>query len=210
MIYSEHNEQLIIENFFQGRIGKFLDIGAFDGLNFSNTLRLLERGWQGILVEPSPVNFINLENNLKDKEIPSNQYQLINAAIVPNYFKKSTVFFEGLHDKNFGSAVSSFNREHIEYFLELSNINEITPIHVNIEHATDFFNQLGYGFNFITIDVEGLSYELLLSINWNKFKSLELICIEPDSTPQAYIEVMSHYNFIVHAVTESNYFFKKI
>ena len=41
MIYSEHNEQLIIEEFFQGRLGNFLDIGAFDGVNFSNTLHIV-------------------------------------------------------------------------------------------------------------------------------------------------------------------------
>lgn len=209
MIYSEHNEQLIIEEFFQGKIGKFLDIGAFDGINFSNTLRLLELGWQGILVEPSPVTFINLEKNLKDKEIPSNLYQLMNVAVVPDYFKKSTVFFEALHEKDHGSAVSSFYRNHVEYFLETSNISEINPTSVIVEHASDFFNQVGCDFNFITIDIEGLSYELLVSVNWKEFKSLELICIEAESTPEKYIDVMSHHNFILHTVEAGNYFFKK-
>lgn len=209
MIYSEHNEQLIIEEFFQGRLGNFLDIGAFDGVNFSNTLRLLELGWQGILVEPAPATFINLENNLKNKEIPSSQYQLMNVAVVPDYFKKSTVFFEALHRKGHGSAVSSFYKNHVEQFLETSNITEINPTSVIVEHVSDFFNQVGYDFNFITIDIEGLSYELLLSVNWKKFISLELVCIEAESNPEKYIEVMLHYDFILHTVEAGNYFFKK-
>jgi FkbM family methyltransferase len=211
MIYSEHNEQLIIEEFFQGRLGKFLDIGAFDGVNFSNTLRLLELGWTGILVEPAPTTFINLEKNLKNKEILSSQYQLINSAIVPNYFKKSTVFFEALDTRGYGSAVSSFSKDHIGHFYKMANIIEINPTRVKIEHASDFFNQVGYDFNFITIDVEGLSYELLLSVDWKKFTSLELLCIEVevDPSPEKYIEVMSHHNFILHTVESGNHFFKK-
>jgi FkbM family methyltransferase len=209
MIYSQHNEQLIIEEFFQGRLGTFLDIGAFDGLNFSNTLRLLELGWSGILVEPATTNFLNLEKNLKDKEIPFSQYQLINSAVVPNYFKKSTVFFEALHSNGYGSAVSSFSKDWIDNFVEMSDITEINPTSVKIEHVSDFFNQVGYDFNFITIDVEGLSYELLVSIDWKKFKSLELLCIEAEQLREKYIEVMSHYNFIMHTYEEGNIFFKK-
>ena len=209
MIYSQHNEQLIIEEFFQGRVLKFLDIGAYDGMNYSNTLRLLELGWRGVLVEPSPVNFLNLENNLKDKEIPTSQYQLINSAVVPNYFKKSTVFFEAVHSNGYGSAVSSFSNNHIEDFVEMADITEINPTSVKIEHISDFFNQVGYDFNFITIDVEGLNYELLLSVDWEKFTSLELLCIELDVTPNRYIDAMAHHNFILHTVEVHNYFFKK-
>ena len=35
-------------------VGRVLDIGAHDGWSFSNTARLLERGWGGTLVEASP------------------------------------------------------------------------------------------------------------------------------------------------------------
>ena len=45
MNYSQHNEQEIILNFFNGRIGRYLDIGAFDCVDMSNTLALAELGW---------------------------------------------------------------------------------------------------------------------------------------------------------------------
>lgn len=32
--------------------GRFLDIGAYDGYHYSNTMALVERGWSGIMVEP--------------------------------------------------------------------------------------------------------------------------------------------------------------
>jgi hypothetical protein len=50
MKYSQNNEQEIILNFFNGRIGRYLDIGAFDGVSMSNTLALVELGWQGTAI----------------------------------------------------------------------------------------------------------------------------------------------------------------
>lgn len=35
--------------------GRFLDIGAHDGVTFSSTRALLLNGWSGVYVEPDPV-----------------------------------------------------------------------------------------------------------------------------------------------------------
>lgn len=45
--------------------GFFVDIGAFDGRLFSNTLRLEENGWDGVCIEPNPANFELLSKNRK-------------------------------------------------------------------------------------------------------------------------------------------------
>lgn len=39
---------------------KFLDIGAWHPTTFSNTRALVEKGWSGVLVEPSPGPLLNL------------------------------------------------------------------------------------------------------------------------------------------------------
>lgn len=45
--------------------GYFLDMGAFDGRQFSNTLRLEQLGWTGLCVEANPNNFEILKQNRK-------------------------------------------------------------------------------------------------------------------------------------------------
>jgi FkbM family methyltransferase len=40
---------------------KFLDIGAYDGVTLSNTRALFLAGWDGLLIEASPRNFIKLQ-----------------------------------------------------------------------------------------------------------------------------------------------------
>src|SRR5277367_874876 len=49
-------DQFLFENFFRGkRGGTFVDVGAYDGETFSNTL-FFERhmGWNGLCIEPLP------------------------------------------------------------------------------------------------------------------------------------------------------------
>ena len=40
--------------------GVFIDIGANDGITFSNSLLFGEMGWEGICVEPNPITFKEL------------------------------------------------------------------------------------------------------------------------------------------------------
>lgn len=52
---SQYGEDILLYCFFSGRReGFFVDIGAFDGIGFSNTYFLEALGWDGILVEPVP------------------------------------------------------------------------------------------------------------------------------------------------------------
>jgi FkbM family methyltransferase len=58
--YSQYEEQVAIlrafgfYNGYEGSGGRFLDIGAYDPFEFSNTRALYECGWSGVMVEPSP------------------------------------------------------------------------------------------------------------------------------------------------------------
>lgn len=52
--YSQNNEEEFILDWFQDKTdGFFLDIGAGDGVNDSNTRALWERGWSGMCIEPN-------------------------------------------------------------------------------------------------------------------------------------------------------------
>jgi len=52
--YSQSGEQaVILEHVGDRKRGRFLDIGAYDAVTFSNVRALFERGWTGVLVEPN-------------------------------------------------------------------------------------------------------------------------------------------------------------
>jgi FkbM family methyltransferase len=60
--YSQHGEQSVIVAHC-GAPGVFLDIGANDGVTFSNTRALVDLGWKGVHVEPGTAAFAKLKQN---------------------------------------------------------------------------------------------------------------------------------------------------
>jgi hypothetical protein len=54
---AQNGEDLWLDAYFgHKRQGYFTDIGAFDGVNLSNSYHFEQIGWTGILAEPDPDN----------------------------------------------------------------------------------------------------------------------------------------------------------
>jgi len=67
-IYSQNGEDGIIEELLK-RLnisnGWFVEFGAWDGKQWSNTFNLLEKGWEGIDIEGNPKRYKDLERTAK-------------------------------------------------------------------------------------------------------------------------------------------------
>lgn len=82
---SQYNEDAIIAAYFGESLGtggarypgRFIEVGAHDGVVNSNTHALAERGWGGVCVEPSPLVFPHLMETYAGRE----DVVCINAAI---------------------------------------------------------------------------------------------------------------------------------
>ena len=62
---SQLGQDKIVDEYLHRKCnGVFVDIGAYDGVTFSNTLMLeIERNWTGICIEPLPDIFVELQKN---------------------------------------------------------------------------------------------------------------------------------------------------
>ena len=61
---SQYGECAVLHAHFLGRPpGYFIDIGAADGIRYSNTLNLINNDWSGILIEPCHHFLKTLESN---------------------------------------------------------------------------------------------------------------------------------------------------
>lgn len=70
-VYSQGGEDGIIDKIFSSldiRQGNYVEIGADDGMEISNTRLLREKGWKGVLIEGSS-RFIKLQDNVKNAEL---------------------------------------------------------------------------------------------------------------------------------------------
>lgn len=71
-IYSQCGQDGILDyvfNVLNISKGFFIEFGAVDGIKFSNTRNLYEKGWSGILIESNKKRYSNLENNYRGTNV---------------------------------------------------------------------------------------------------------------------------------------------
>lgn len=168
-MYSQNNEEEIIGSQFPGFKGRFLDIGAYDGKTFSNTLKLVENGWSGVCVEASPIVFPKLLEQHKNN--PS--IQLVLAAVEPNGPRLVTWYDSG------GDAVSTTELPHVHKWEAGSNVkfSAFTVYTLPLKHL---FLKFGFDYDFINIDVESANLELFKAMPWVSLTQTKVVCVEHD------------------------------
>ena len=196
-MYSQNQEEAVILAYFSSPTGKLLDIGAFDGEMFSNTRQLLEDGWSGVMVEPSPVNFVKL---MEATDHLSERLQLWNVALVPGKSGPVTWY------DSCGDAVSTLSEAHL---LKWSQHGEWRRLYINALHVMEFFERVGTDFDMLSLDVEGINYDILMAMPYDLLNSLKLICIEYDNKMQEITDYLKGFGFkIVHRNGENLIFVK--
>ncbi len=168
-MFSQRDEERYIIKFFKKiKNGRFLDIGAYDGKTFSTTRQLVLNGWEGIMIEPSPSGFPALEkryfNNPKVK--------CLQVAVSHSNGKRE--FFD-----SGGDAVSSFDKDHVELWKKKGGV-KFKKVMVETVTIKSLFTKLGFFFNFINIDAEGLSWYILERLPYKQLIKLKMICVEFD------------------------------
>ena len=169
--YSQGGEdKYAVENFFRGlEHGTYLEMGAFDGVKFSNTLHLRKaQGWRGLLIEPNPTSYSALVRNRPDDVC-------VNAAICANpslvHFVEAGGATAGIYE--FMSA--SF----LDTWYKGLNVNDLPTIQCLPLNA--ILSKLGFDhIDFWSLDVEGGEMEVLRTVDFNNVE-VGVMTVEADS-----------------------------
>jgi FkbM family methyltransferase len=160
--YSQQDEdKYIIQYLLKEKIndGTYLEIGACDGLLYSNTKTLEEHfGFKGILIEPQPVFFSNIakNRNLENNEIYN--YAVSNS---------DTEYIDFIGDNAEGGISTDINTD-------LSKHKNWNSYKVKNIKMCDLLNKSNFKYlDFMIIDVEGSEFSLLKSIDF----SFPIYCI---------------------------------
>jgi len=165
--YSQFDEEQHIVRALKerhGEPGRFLDIGAWNPTCFSNTRALFERGWSGVMIEPSPEPFLNLLKEYGNEP----RVQLVCAAMGWEHgLAKIHATADGVSTlsddfKEKWKGVGGYYGQFWTTVLTWANV----------------FDQFG-GFDFINIDAEGISAELFLKLMDTECRPT-CICLEHD------------------------------
>lgn len=168
-MYSQNAEEKIILDYFGLETGTFLDVGANDGVTFSNTRALAERGWRGVLVEPSPQAFAKL----KDLYNGHKGFYTYPYAISDHNGKAMLQESGPLCSAADIGLVSTF---HAEEKARFSKSVRYSPIEVKTFRWKTFLNRLSVKeFDFVSMDCEGDELNILPQMD---LSATRMICIE--------------------------------
>lgn len=202
--YSRHGQDRYLnEHVFHGmKKGVFVDIGAYDGIESSNTLFFEETlDWNGICVEPLPQVFEALKVNRKcfclNKCVTNyngycNFMHVKPARKIPSFEKGRTSNCEKL-----SGVVDFFPQEQCQLIDKIIEVyggtKEILEIEcVRINDVLELVNSTSI--DLLSIDTEGSEYVLIQDIDFKKFNFRALV-----------IETLYNYMEIVNYLSRKGY-----
>jgi FkbM family methyltransferase len=165
--FSQEGEDILLQRLFGDRnSGLFVDIGAHHPKRFSNTYALYARGWRGINVDATPGSMEAFK-----KSRPEDR----NLECGVGNSEGELPFYEFEEP-----ALNTFSRQRYEYLLANTSykVKRVVPVRIRKlasileEHASE-----NRPIDLLTIDVEGLDYEILKSNNWERF-SPKVVLVE--------------------------------
>lgn len=201
--YSQNGEQQIILDYFKDFKGNVVDIGANDGITLSNSYALIQQGWSGVLVEPSKETYNKIFEIHQGKSI-----EVFNVAISDK--EGEFEFFEsGTHlNKGDTSLLSTLKKEELDRWKGSDNQFSKSTCKA-ITFKTLLEKSTYKKFDFITIDAEGLDFEILSQIDLNEV-GCKLLCVETNSVCDLkYIQYCTKFGMKVHYKNYENLIFKR-
>jgi len=159
--YSQCGEdKFVYEKYFKDKKGGvFLELGAMDGVIYSNTKFFEDtNGWTGVLIEPHPSMFRTLQANRPGSKcyncaISSEESDSITMLVNPRV-----------------PAVSSVEKTAHEGFIygEKGWHEHSYKINVKTRRLADILNDAKVThIDFFSLDVEGHEYEVLKTMDWS-------------------------------------------
>lgn len=201
--YSQEGEDMILRRIFENKeVGFYIDVGAHHPKRFSNTHYFYKKGWNGINIDAMP-NSMKAFDRLRRRDIN------IEAAISDERSMLIYYEFNETALNGFSKPMSLMRNE-----LENYSIVDSYPITTKtLDEVLDTFTkEIPEEIDFITIDVEGFDFNVLRSLDLNKYRP-KFILIEILS--HSLLEVLSNditvylkgYNYKVYAKTFNTVFF---
>lgn len=175
--YSQHGQdKFLYENFFFNKTsGIFVEIGAYDGISYSNTY-FFEKylSWSGICIEPLKREFAKLQKNrnciclnecISSKNEKVIFYELTGGDKWTKYCCGILKYYPKQFKKIIKDEIMSFSGEAKLYSLNTATISEVC-LKNNIKKI-----------DYLSLDVEGAELEILSDEKFSELE-IEIISVE--------------------------------
>ncbi|MBN2585364.1 FkbM family methyltransferase [Patescibacteria group bacterium] len=196
--YGQYGEDLKLLPLFAGeKDGYFVEVGALEGIRFSNTYYFERLGWRGVCVEPHP-DYIDL---LKSNRPGSTVIQ----AAVGKEDKAEVDFYT-----NYRGSLSTLDPQLSSYFKNHygSGFGGFKTVKVPLLSLNSILNQYQAPcpIDIISIDVEGTERDVLDGFDIDKYAP-RVVVVEVSIKREAIDEYMAKHNYILACSNPSNAIF---
>lgn len=161
---------MVLKSFYEnkkGYKGFYVDVGAHHPVRYSNTYYFYKKGWRGLNIEPTPTA-ITPFNILRSRDIN------LNVGVGSAH---KTLTFYCFNEP----ALNTFSEElALEVDKKDNKYKIIQRVKVEVVPLRDLLKKYlpaGVKIDFMTVDVEGLDFEVLKSNDWDKY-SPEYLMVE--------------------------------
>ena len=186
--YSQEGEDMVLRRLFEKqKTGFYVDVGAHHPKRFSNTYFFYKLGWSGINVDAMPGSMTAF-NRIRPRDINIEK---------PVSNKKQLLTYYAFNEP----ALNGFSKELSEerdgkgsYFIEFTKDIETSTL----EEILDNNLPKAQTIDFLSIDVEGLDFNVLKSANIEKYYP-KVILVEMLNNSLTDIQVDEIYKFLTGA-----------
>lgn len=173
--FSQFKQDAIALNFLQThgtRNGFFVEVGAHNGVEFSNTLMMEQLGWQGVCIEPNPESFPILRDNRR--------CFCSNAAI------------SDVEDTEVEFVVCGMLSGCLDTIDRYPHVKTSRTVRVRTKTLTSVLDSVNAPkeISYLSIDVEGGEMAVLRGIDFNKYR-FRFLTIEHNGLSEKRQEIKS-------------------
>ena len=201
-MYSQYGEEEILLRFFGGkRDGVVVEVGACDGLTYSNSRFLIhDLAWRGLLVEPHPEFFSTLEKIYGNDD----KVSIRNVAC---FDEETTVDFH-IFSEGIDSCGSTMSEEFKQRMIDAHGDKfKKEPIKVQTVTLNSLLSEYDH-VDFLSVDCEGVDMKVLSSNDWSKNRP-SLVCVEHSMDESELSSFIESVDYVLYDKTNGNTFFKE-
>lgn len=199
-MYSQYGEDEFLFNYFNKRDGFLVDIGAADGVRYSNSYKFISAGWSGLLIEPNQKSFQKLTSVHKNNE----KVILYNCGA--SYETKLNT--EVYCDKNDSfEQLTTFSTQQVQNCKDYFKCDFYSQT-IDIHKTSEIFQKFNITkIDFLSIDTESYDFNVIKGIDFDVV-DIHIIIVEHNSDElESYLKSK---NYEIFHKTAGNHLYKKI